>query len=116
VIINFSTSKGPPMIFLSTRKVGQVVAPISTKFTIAPKGYSWHGQRLQNDLDGLDVRPLEVFCTPPVENSKAPRVAPSAADGQGVCTHVLPLAVKQFRKDWPFMAARLDSLRAKAAL
>ena len=28
-------------------------------------------------------------------------------------THVLPLAIAQFRKDWPFMAARLDSMRAK---
>ncbi len=28
--------------------------------------------------------------------------------------HILPLAIKQFRKDWPFMAARLDSMRDKA--
>jgi hypothetical protein len=28
--------------------------------------------------------------------------------------NVVPLAVAQFRKDWPLMAARLDSLRGKA--
>lgn len=29
-------------------------------------------------------------------------------------SHILPLAIAQFRKDWPFMAVRLDSMRERA--
>jgi hypothetical protein len=53
-------------------------------------------------------------CTPPAVNGTTPAVVAHVAAGQGGCTHVVPLAVAQFRKDWPFMAARLDSMRAKA--
>lgn len=43
---------------------GDTLPPIPTKLTIAPRGYSWHGQKLQNDLDGLPCRPA---CTPPAQ-------------------------------------------------
>jgi hypothetical protein len=65
-----------------------------------------------------------VFCTPPVENSNPSGVALAGADGQGVCpqfttvtvpsSHVLTLAVLQFRRDWPFLAGRLSAMRAAA--
>lgn len=29
--------------------------------------------------------------------------------------HIVNLAVNEFRRDWPFMAIRLDSMRVKAA-
>jgi hypothetical protein len=63
-------------------------------------------------------------CTPPAENSNPSGVALAGADGQGVCaqfvtvtvpsSHVLTLAVLQFRRDWPLLAGRLSAMRAAA--
>jgi hypothetical protein len=53
-------------------------------------------------------------CTPPAVNGSASAVVAPAVTGQGVCTHVLSLAIAQFRRDWPFMAARLESMRGRA--
>lgn len=57
------------------------MSPIPTKLTIAPRGYSWHGQKLQKDLDGLPCRPV---CTPPATQGIASAVAVPAMPPQGV--------------------------------
>lgn len=57
--------------------------PISTKLTIAPRGYSWHGQKLQKDLDGLPCRPA---CPPPAHQVPSDSLAAPVEAGQGMGT------------------------------
>lgn len=40
-------------------------------------------------------------------------VTGSLASGMQYDSHVLPLAIKQFRKDWPFMASKLEVMRQR---
>jgi hypothetical protein len=65
-------------------------------------------------INGAAMSFTPFVCTPSAEKVHRVSLAAPVVDGPGVCAQILPLAVKQFRKDWPFMAARLDSLRAKA--
>lgn len=62
------------------------MSPIPTKLTIAPRGYSWHGQKLQKDFDGLPCRPA---CPPPARQRPSDCLAAPAEAGQGVGTPTL---------------------------
>lgn len=62
------------------------MTPIPTKLTIAPLGYSWHGQKLQKDLDGLPCRPV---CPTPAHQRPGDSLAAPAEAGQGAGSDML---------------------------
>ena len=70
------------------------MSPIPTKLTIAPRGHSWHGQKLQKDLDGLPCRPLDTTFTPLAEQSPGDSLAAPAEAQQGAG----PPTLEQFQR------------------
>lgn len=60
------------------------------------------------------ARNWPVLSSLPPHKAAARGVVAPAPAGVGEGTHVVSLAIAQFRKDWPQIAARLDAMRAKA--